>query len=183
MPAPNADGTDERSMPTQVGHLSREVWPRLPGTLSHAPMVLLVNRSTASASEVLAGALHDNGRCARHDSHERALGFNVGKMAKVARRLRRQNCVQCGADLEPGSACPASPLLVTAYLAHKSPAHSKTAFHTRAQPPPCCTWDSERAQLRCAIELGCLATLGSDVTHPSLKDGKICARRCVRGES
>ena len=45
------------------GHLSREVWPRLPGTLSHAPLVLLVNRSTASASEVLAGAMHDNGRC------------------------------------------------------------------------------------------------------------------------
>ena len=65
--------------PAQVGHLSREVWPRLPGTLSHAPMVLLVNRSTASASEVLAGALHDNGRW--------SLGFRLGFGLGLALRV------------------------------------------------------------------------------------------------
>ena len=34
----------------------------LPASLPAKPLVLLTNSSTASASEVLAGALHDNGR-------------------------------------------------------------------------------------------------------------------------
>ena len=34
----------------------------LPGTMTHAPVLLIANRATASASEVLAGALRENGR-------------------------------------------------------------------------------------------------------------------------
>jgi C-terminal processing protease CtpA/Prc len=32
------------------------------GTMTHAPVLLIANRATASASEVLAGALRENGR-------------------------------------------------------------------------------------------------------------------------
>ena len=46
----------------QAGSLSREVFPTQPGQLTKKPVVLLTNSSTASASEVLAGALHGNHR-------------------------------------------------------------------------------------------------------------------------
>ena len=38
------------------------VWHTLTGTMTHAPVLLIANRATASASEVLAGALRENGR-------------------------------------------------------------------------------------------------------------------------
>lgn len=46
----------------QAGALSREVFPTQPGQLTKKPVVILTNSSTASASEVLAGALHGNNR-------------------------------------------------------------------------------------------------------------------------
>lgn len=46
----------------QTGHLPTQVFQNLPGTMTHAPILLIANRATASASEVLAGALRDNGR-------------------------------------------------------------------------------------------------------------------------
>lgn len=46
----------------QAGSLSREVFPTQPGQLTKKPVVILTNSSTASASEVLAGALHGNHR-------------------------------------------------------------------------------------------------------------------------
>jgi carboxyl-terminal processing protease len=46
----------------QVGHLSREIFPRQPTAATAAPLAVITNRSTASASEVLAGALRDNRR-------------------------------------------------------------------------------------------------------------------------
>lgn len=56
----------------QTGHLPTQVFQNLPGTMTHAPILLIVNRATASASEVLAGALRDNGRqaCKSQTLHE-----------------------------------------------------------------------------------------------------------------
>ena len=47
-----------------AGRLSAEVFPGRPGQLTAKPLVLLVNSRTASAAEVLTGALRDNHRCA-----------------------------------------------------------------------------------------------------------------------
>lgn len=46
----------------KAGALSREVFPTQPGQLTKKPVIILTNSSTASASEVLAGALHGNNR-------------------------------------------------------------------------------------------------------------------------
>ena len=46
----------------RVGELQPSMFPSLPGTLTRKPLAVLVNGSTASAAEVLAGALRDNGR-------------------------------------------------------------------------------------------------------------------------
>eukprot|EP00850_Spirogloea_muscicola_P021587 SM000255S08766 [mRNA] locus=s255:59:2147:+ [translate_table: standard] len=48
----------------RVGHLPEEIFPEHPGALTHAPLALIANRSSASASEVLLGALRDNHRAA-----------------------------------------------------------------------------------------------------------------------
>ncbi|KAG6541803.1 hypothetical protein Mapa_016818 [Marchantia paleacea] len=45
-----------------VNNLPKEIFIRHPGTLTHAPLAIITNRSSASASEVLTGALHDNHR-------------------------------------------------------------------------------------------------------------------------
>ncbi|KAL3680577.1 hypothetical protein R1sor_023533 [Riccia sorocarpa] len=45
-----------------VNNLPKEIFMRHPGTLTHAPLAIITNRSSASASEVLTGALHDNHR-------------------------------------------------------------------------------------------------------------------------
>uniref|UniRef100_A0A7I4FVI0 PDZ domain-containing protein n=1 Tax=Physcomitrium patens TaxID=3218 RepID=A0A7I4FVI0_PHYPA len=45
-----------------VGNLPKDVFLKHPGALTHAPLTVITNRDSASASEVLTGALHDNHR-------------------------------------------------------------------------------------------------------------------------
>ncbi|KAH7387157.1 hypothetical protein KP509_16G008500 [Ceratopteris richardii] len=45
-----------------AGELPETIFLRHPGVLTHAPLVIISNKNSASASEVLIGALHDNGR-------------------------------------------------------------------------------------------------------------------------
>lgn len=45
-----------------AGNLPNTIFVRHPGVLTHAPLVTISNRNSASASEVLLGALQDNGR-------------------------------------------------------------------------------------------------------------------------
>ncbi|KAG0567495.1 hypothetical protein KC19_7G139300 [Ceratodon purpureus] len=45
-----------------VGNLPKDVFLKHPGALTHAPLTIITNRDSASASEVLTGALHDNHR-------------------------------------------------------------------------------------------------------------------------
>lgn len=45
-----------------AGNLPNTIFLRHPGVLTHAPLVTISNRNSASASEVLLGALQDNGR-------------------------------------------------------------------------------------------------------------------------
>lgn len=45
-----------------AGNLPHTIFMRHPGVLTHAPLVIISNRNSASASEVLIGALHDNER-------------------------------------------------------------------------------------------------------------------------
>eukprot|EP00250_Pteridium_aquilinum_P007143 c16926_g1_i1 orf=20-2062(+) len=45
-----------------AGNLPETIFLRHPGVLTHAPLVTISNRNSASASEVLQGALQDNGR-------------------------------------------------------------------------------------------------------------------------
>lgn len=56
----NQDVIDNRWV---AGDLSSEVFPQQPAQLTTKPVVILVNSGTASAAEVLTGALHDNHRC------------------------------------------------------------------------------------------------------------------------
>ncbi|MCO5574915.1 hypothetical protein L7F22_028710 [Adiantum nelumboides] len=57
-----SNATDVDDFTYVAGSLPESIFHRHPGVLTHAPLVTISNRNSASASEVLIGALQDNGR-------------------------------------------------------------------------------------------------------------------------
>ena len=79
----------------RAGRLSGEAFPGRPGQLTRLPLVLLVNAGTASAAEVLAGALHDNHRCA----------VGLGEEPGTLRIMQPSACARCPLPLHPCALC------------------------------------------------------------------------------
>jgi len=57
-----SSGTNIEDLVYTVGNLPSEIFSKNPGVLTHAPLAIITNRDSASASEVITGALHDNHR-------------------------------------------------------------------------------------------------------------------------